>query len=136
MRETTEHHPLGMTLPQCAALDRPRQRARLPGVRVLMNRLTIAIPLLLVAASAFAQSRHDIQGMDCASVQAILKQEGVAILRYRSLFNLSLPLYDRYVSGQKQCSPGEVASRTGVPSSDRGYCPVYKCVETDLFVAR
>ena len=101
-----------------------------------MNRLVIAIPLLLVPATALAQSRHDIHGMDCASVQAILKEEGVAILRYRSLFNISLPLYDRFVSGQKRCAPGEIASRTGVPASDKQYCPVYKCVESDLFVAR
>ena len=101
-----------------------------------MNRLIVAILLLLFAAPALAQSRHDIHGMDCASVQAILKQEGVAILRYRSLFNLSLPLYDRYVSGQSQCPAGQVALRKGVPSSDREYCPVYTCVQSDIFVAR
>lgn len=101
-----------------------------------MRRLIVAIPLLLTAATALAQSRHDIQGMNCASVQAILKDEGVAILRYRSLFNLSLPLYDRYVSGQKQCPAGEVALRKGVPTTDREYCPVYTCVQSDIFVAR
>jgi hypothetical protein len=101
-----------------------------------MNRLLMALPLLFVAATALAQSRHDIHGMDCASVQGIVKQEGIAILRYRSLFNLSLPLYDRFVSGQSKCQPGEVALRTGVPSADKEYCPVYKCVESELFVAR
>ena len=101
-----------------------------------MNRLLVAIPLLLIEETAFAQESHDIDGMDCASVQAILKQEGAAILRYRSLFNLSLPLYDRYVSGQSECPAGEVALRKGVPTRDRKYCPVYRCVESDIFVAR
>jgi hypothetical protein len=101
-----------------------------------MNRLLLAIAFALIAADAFAQTRYDIHGMDCADVQALLQKDGVAILRYRSLFNLSLPLYDRYVSGQRECNPGEVASRTGVPTTDRDYCPVYKCVESELFIAR
>jgi len=101
-----------------------------------MKRLLLAIPFVLIVADALAQTRYDIAGMDCAKVQGLLKKDGVAILRYRSLLNLSLPLYDLYVSGQKQCSPGEVASRTGVPTTDRDYCPVYKCVESELFIAR
>jgi hypothetical protein len=101
-----------------------------------MKRLLLVIAFALIAADALAQSRYDIAGMDCAKVQALLKQDGVAILRYRSLFNLSLPLYDRYVGGQKDCSPGEVASRTGVPTTDKDYCPVHKCVESELFIAR
>lgn len=101
-----------------------------------MNRLVVAIPLLLAAATALAQERHDIDGMDCASVQGILEEEGVAVLRHRSLFNLSLPIYDRYVSGQSECPSGEVAQRKGLPTRDRKYCPVYICVESDIFVAR
>jgi hypothetical protein len=101
-----------------------------------MKTLILAMSLSLVAADAVAQTRYDISGMDCAQVQAALQQDGVAVLRYRSLFNLSLPLYDRYVRGQKDCKPGEVASRTGVPTTDKDYCPVYKCVESQLFIAR
>ena len=101
-----------------------------------MKPIAIAIPLLFLAVHAGAQERRDIAGLSCAEVQALLKQDGTTVLRYRSIFNLSLTRYDRYVSGQKQCDPGEVASRTGVPTTDRDYCPVYKCVETELFVAR
>lgn len=101
-----------------------------------MTRIAIALALLLAAADASAQERHDISGMDCAAVQALLKAEGTAILRYRSAYNLSLPLYDLYVSGQRECASGEVAVRKGVPTSDREYCPVYRCVESDIFVAR
>jgi hypothetical protein len=101
-----------------------------------MKKVAIMLALLTCAADASAQERHDIAGMDCAAVQALLKEEGSAILRYRSATNLSLPLYDLYVSGQKQCPAGEVAARKGVPTTDREYCPVYRCVESDIFVAR
>jgi hypothetical protein len=104
---------------------------------VEMKRTSISGAFLLAAmAAASAQERVDINGMACAEVQAVLKKDGTAILRYRSTFNLSLPRYDRYVAGQKNCAPGEIASRTGVPSTDKEYCPVYKCVESDIFVAR
>jgi hypothetical protein len=101
-----------------------------------MVKFVFALALLLVAADASAQERHEIGGMSCAEVQTILKDEGRAILRYRSSFNLSLPLYDLYVSGQKQCGNEEVAVRKGVPTTDRDYCPVYRCVESKIFVAR
>ena len=101
-----------------------------------MKRIAIAVALLLAAAEASAQERVNITGMSCDQVQGILKTSGTAILRYRSAYNLSLPLYDRYVAGQRNCAAGEVASRTGVPTIDRPYCPVYKCVKSDIFVAR
>jgi hypothetical protein len=101
-----------------------------------MKRIAIAVAVLLTAVEASAQERFDITGMTCAEVQALLEREGKAILRYQSTFNLSLPLYDLYVSGQKECEPGEVAVRKGVPTTDKEYCPVYRCVESDIFVAR
>jgi hypothetical protein len=101
-----------------------------------MRRIVIAVALLLAAAEAPAQERVTITGLTCEQVQALLKANGTAILRYRSAYNITLPLYDRYVSGQRNCPAGEVASRTGVPTTDRDYCPVYKCVQSDIFVAR
>ena len=101
-----------------------------------MKRLLLAAAFLLVAFEASAVTRYDIDNMTCAQVQALLAADGSAILRYRSTRNFSLPLYDTYVSGQQSCANSEVALRTGVPSTDRKYCPVYKCVESSTFVAR
>ena len=101
-----------------------------------MKRIMVVVTLLLVAAEASAQERFDIDGMTCAEVQALLEREGKAILRYKSTSVLGLPLYDLYVSSQKHCEAGEVALRKGVPTTDKEYCPVYKCVESDIFVAR
>jgi hypothetical protein len=101
-----------------------------------MKRIAVAIPMLLAAADAWAINRYDVESMTCEKVQAILAEEGAAILRYHSSSILSLPLYDRYVKNQQYCGAGEVASRTGVPTADRKYCPVYKCVESQLFIAR
>ena len=94
------------------------------------------IALAVAASPAFAASRHDITNMSCAQVQAILKQEGEAILRYGSSRLLGLPLYDRYVRDQSFCESGEVIVRSGVPTTDKKYCPVHKCVASSIFVAR
>jgi hypothetical protein len=101
-----------------------------------MKRIAIAIPLLLIAANAWAVDRYDIAGMTCEQVQALLSTAGAAILRYPSARSFSLPIYDRFVDGQKECETDEVAARTGVPTADKKYCPVYKCVLSSTFVAR
>lgn len=98
--------------------------------------LLLAAGLSIVAADAFAASRYDITNMTCSEVQAILQKEGEAILRYGSSRLLGLPIYDRYVSGQKFCEVGEVAAQTGVPTSDKKYCVVHKCESSSIFVAR
>ena len=101
-----------------------------------MKRIAVTIPLLLVGADASAITRHDIGGMNCAKVQAIVQSEGATILRYRSKRNPTLQLYDRFVRDGRYCGTSETASRTGVPTADRDYCPVFKCIEADLFDLR
>jgi hypothetical protein len=100
-----------------------------------MKRLLVAAAFSLVAFEASALTRYDIDNMTCAQVQALLTADGTATLRYRSKRTFSLPLYDTYVSGPQSCSNSEVALRTGVPSTDKKYCPVYKCVESNIFVS-
>lgn len=95
-----------------------------------------AMTFSLLASNASAQPRHDITNMTCAQVQALIATEGAAILTYSSRRILGLPIYDRYVGGQKECAAGEVAGLTGVPTADMRYCPVRKCVASDLFIAR
>jgi hypothetical protein len=101
-----------------------------------MKLVPVVALLSLVAFEASAASRYDIATMSCAQVQALIEKDGAAILRYPSKRILSLPIYDRYVQGQKFCETGEVARGAGVPTADQKYCPVTKCVASDIFVAR
>ena len=100
-----------------------------------MKRLLVAAAFSLLAFEAQALTRYDIDNMTCAQVQALVTADGSAILRYRSTRNFSLPLYDTYVSSQRSCNNDAVALRTGVPTTDKKYCPVYKCVESNIFVS-
>jgi hypothetical protein len=99
-----------------------------------MRRMTIAAALSLLASDAMAISRYDPTEMACASLQAIILTEGAVILRYASSSVLGLPVYDRFVRSRDFCSSGEVIRSAGVPTADSKYCPVKKCVESDIFV--
>lgn len=101
-----------------------------------MKRMAFAAALSLVASDAFAISRYDITNMSCAEVQAVIQKDGEAILRYGSSSLLGLPIYDRYVRDQRLCESDQVLTRTGVPTADKPYCAVHKCVESSTFVAR
>ena len=101
-----------------------------------MNKYLIAAAISLLASSAFAVSRYEITNVTCETVQALIRTEGAAILVYRSTGILGLPIYDRYVLGQQYCPSGEVARGAGVPTVDKKYCPVRKCVESEIFRAR
>jgi hypothetical protein len=98
-----------------------------------MKRLTWVAIFLLSAGTAHAVTRFDISNVTCETVQALLRTEGVVILSYRSHGILGLPIYDRYVSGQENCVAGEVARGAGVPTLDEKYCPVRKCVASQIF---
>ena len=100
-----------------------------------MLRLAVAASFSLASSEALAIVRYMVQDMTCAEVQNSVDRDGVAIL-YRQASKSGVPLYDLYVSGQRKCANGEVAVRKGVPTNDREYCPVYKCVQSDIFVAR
>ena len=101
-----------------------------------MKKYLIAAAISLVASSAFAVSRYEITNVTCQTVQALIRTEGSVILVYRSKGILDLPIYDRYVQGQQYCASGEVARGAGVPTVDMKYCPVRKCVASEIFRAR
>lgn len=98
-----------------------------------MKRLAWAALFLLSAGTAHAVTRYDITNVTCETVQALLRSEGTVILSYRSQGILGLPIYDRYVSGQESCVAGDVARGAGVPTVDKKYCPVRKCVSSQIF---
>jgi len=94
-----------------------------------MRRLAIIVPIVLLASDASAISRYQTNTMSCASVQAALQRDGVAILRYPSPNNPSLPLYDRYVSDRRFCAANQRADLRSVPAADTSQCRVRKCVQ-------
>ena len=85
------------------------------------------LPLLAVLRHARPAPRE-------AFALGLVGREGEVVLRYGSTSILGLPVYDRYVSDRGRCGPGEVARTAGVPSADQKYCPVKKCVGSDIFV--
>lgn len=101
-----------------------------------MKKYLVAAAISLVASNAFAVSRYEITNVTCETVQALIRAEGAVILAYRSTGILGLPIYDRYVLGQQYCLSGEVVRGAGVPTADKKYCPVRKCVESEIFKAR
>jgi hypothetical protein len=101
-----------------------------------MKKLLLTSMLCLAASGAAAVSRYEITNVTCETVQALIQAEGAVILVYRSSGILGLPVYDRYVVGQQYCSSGEVVRGAGVPTVDKKYCPVRKCVESEIFKAR
>lgn len=103
-----------------------------------MKRWSLAAAAILgmVASDAVAATRYDIGNMACSEVQALIEREGEAVLAYRSSSILGLPIYDRYVRSRQYCNGAEVIRRAGVPTTDKKYCPVKKCVESQIFVGR
>jgi hypothetical protein len=86
----------------------------------------LAVALSLWAPDALAISRYDTQDLACERVQALVLQEGEAILRFMSPRG---PLvYDRYVAHAGYCEDGEYAQTGWVPTVDQSSCPILRCL--------
>lgn len=96
-----------------------------------MKYLLALVALGMACGEASAISRYQTMRMACDDVQAVLRQEGAAILRWRSQRNSSLPIYGRYVSDRRFCEYGEVTRFASVPTRDDPSCGVRKCVRPD-----
>ena len=99
-----------------------------------MRRALLALILSIFAVDAQAISRYESTRLACVDVQAIIRAEGAAIMRWQSARNPGLPLYGRYVSHDGFCNFDEYADTVFIPAADRR-CPVYECkpVEFDDF---
>ncbi len=94
-----------------------------------MRLLILAVALATIPGSALAISEYYSDRMPCQQVQSIIRDEGAAILRYRSRTNPSAPdLYGRYVAHGAYCLVGEVPMQAFVPATDNAQCPVSTCV--------
>lgn len=96
-----------------------------------MKTLMLALALTVVAADAHAISRYNIDGKSCAEVQAILRNEGAAILRYRSK-RTGAQLYGRYVYTRQFCDISQYADWRYVPTADTPNCVVKQCEYYDV----
>lgn len=96
-----------------------------------MKTLLLALCLSMIAAEAQAISRYTTTGMSCRNVQAAVRKDGEAILRWTSKRVQGLPRYGRYVRGDQWCNIGEDAVAAFVPSADRQSCLVYECKRVD-----
>ena len=92
-----------------------------------MKAFFIALWIGLFATPAFAVKQYNISRMTCAEVQAVLKRDGVAQLRYPAPDNPSLPLYDTYVGSSSYCKRSGVSRPAKVPTRDTRNCQVRKC---------
>ena len=92
--------------------------------------ITLAIGALAATTGlAQAESRINIAGKSCASVQQTLINQGAAILRYPSK-RTGATLYDRYVGDSRYCQSDEVGKWASVPTRD-GQCTVIACKHFD-----
>ncbi len=92
--------------------------------------MVLALACTLLASNAHAISRYKSQSMSCAEVQATLRNEGAAIMRYRSARS-GMQLYGRYVYTSFYCAFGEYAEWKYIPSADNPNCPVRECEHYD-----
>jgi hypothetical protein len=96
-----------------------------------LKRVLLVLCLSLIAVEAHAISRYASTSMSCGEVQAIVRRDGAALLRYRSERNPSILRYDRYVADRRFCKSDERAETSFVPTADRRSCPVRKCERVD-----
>lgn len=97
-----------------------------------MKRALLALVLVGIAADAQAITRYNSTSMSCAKVQATIRHDGAAIMRYMSKRNPGLPLYGRYVSSRRFCDIDEYADSVIIRAADTDRCPVLECKHVDF----
>lgn len=97
-----------------------------------MTRFLLAAAIALASLPAQAITRYNSTSMSCEEVRATIREDGAAIMRYRSTRNPSLPLYGRYVRDDRFCKAEERAETVFIPSADRKSCPVRECKMVDI----
>jgi hypothetical protein len=96
--------------------------------KIDMKTTALILPVVLALSAQPANAAvYDITKWTCQRVLQTIANEGMAVLRYRSARNPSLPLYDRYVFGSRFCKPGQSLRFASVPTVDDKHCPVKRC---------
>lgn len=81
----------------------------------------------LAITPASAINRYNADQLACAEIRAIIRDDGAAIMRYRSKRDPSLVLYDRYVRDRFFCAWREDVETAWIPSQDKAQCRVWRC---------
>ena len=84
---------------------------------------------LALHSTASAVSLYDTSKLSCIRLKAILKSEGIAILRYPSSRDPTNILYDHFSANSNRCKAGGRGKLFSVPSSDTKACRVHRCVK-------
>ncbi len=95
-----------------------------------MNRVWLALLVLLIPFEANAIVRYLVQDMTCDEVQGAIERDGAAIL-YRKASASGVPLYNRYVSGPEFCETGQKIARASVATADSNSCSVSTCEDVN-----
>jgi hypothetical protein len=101
-----------------------------------MKRTLLVLSVLVASEPALAVERHNIDRMSCAQIQAMLRADGMAILRHKSTRDPSLTVYGPYVRDNKSCRAGFLSVRRSVPATDTNSCPVYQCTSVGRSLRR
>ncbi len=86
----------------------------------------IAMMLVVVAARSEAAQRLQAESVSCDHLHRTIEAAGSVLVQARS--KSGNQLYDLYVRDEQFCHVGEVVETAYLPSSDRGSCPVKRCV--------
>ncbi|MEO4041058.1 hypothetical protein AAFN47_05550 [Hoeflea sp. CAU 1731] len=98
-----------------------------------MRKLTaIAMCAVIYAMPANAINNYNTTNLTCARTQAILQQEGAAVLHYRNPHKPSIPLYDVYAKNSGYCGYGQYAKPYFVPTKDNPKCRARICKDQSI----
>jgi len=97
-----------------------------------MKTLLAALCLVFMASDAFAIQRYTSTSMSCGEVQATIRADGAAIMRYQSTRVAGMQLFGRYVRNNDFCTRGEAAERVYIPAADTKSCPVRECKRVEF----
>lgn len=102
-----------------------------------MRIILLAGCICLLSAGAQAATRYNIGSMSCAQTQALVRNQGAVILRWKSPTS-GAQLFDRFVNDDRFCPTGQEARRFLVPTADARSCVVYNCqqIQRDRFKRR
>ncbi|WP_274627474.1 hypothetical protein [Arvimicrobium flavum] len=84
--------------------------------------------LVVVSSEASAIERYTSTSMTCARLQAVIKRDGAAIVRFTG--SAGVPIYGKAVRNQSYCDLGEAMQSRSIPTSDTRSCRVYRCIRS------
>jgi hypothetical protein len=108
---------------------RPKKKAKETQMKFAA---TVMMVMVAMSQAGAAPVQIDPGSLSCGALKAQVAQSGAAIVRYQSIRQPGLPLYDRYVRNYHFCSGTDVTELRFVPAKDTANCPLRHCVPEDL----